>query len=164
MEDKKLSVLFVCTGNVFRSMTAELAARAESEQSGLAYSFASAGTRGRQGKKLRDDVVEALGSVNLDGSAHTVRVLTPEILAGTDLVVAMSTDHRDFLKDQFNRDSVLFREIAGGKPEAFPDLDDVVPDFRTNIEAAREYVFKAIKEISGSAKTVVARIPLFIPE
>lgn len=163
MEDKKPRILFVCTGNVFRSMTAELASRAISEQDGLGYRFASAGTHGRQGKKLRADVIEALSSVSLDGSLHTPRLVTPEILTGTDLVVAMSTDHRNFLRSTFGHHSVLFREIAQGVSEEFLDLVEAVPDFRTNPDASRAYVFAAIGEISACAKALVERIPLYLP-
>jgi protein-tyrosine phosphatase len=71
-------VLFVCTGNIFRSLTAEYALRRElGEGSGVVV--ASAGTEDYP-YVVRQNVRDYLLSKGLDVSAHRRRTLTPQIL------------------------------------------------------------------------------------
>src|SRR5215472_16096740 len=104
-------VLFVCTGNIFRSLTAEYALRKYlGDRSNIRV--ASAGT---------DDfphVVEPflrdyLHTHGLDVTSHYRRTLSPGILNEANFVVAMSTEHRHTLAEHFNRAAVrLFTEAC----------------------------------------------------
>ncbi|HBH81286.1 MAG TPA: hypothetical protein DDY39_15800, partial [Nitrospira sp.] len=71
------SILFVCTGNVFRSMAAEYALRAQQEEP-LAYYVESAGIEAKP-QKVHPIILNRLRLKGTDPSAHTPRALTQEL-------------------------------------------------------------------------------------
>jgi len=138
-------VLFVCTGNIFRSLTAEYALRRElGAQSAIAV--ASAGIHDYP-HVVRPNVRDYLLEKGLDVRAHQRRTLTREILAPAELVIAMSTDHQRFLAERFALRAPVFLEACGGACEALPDIEDVVLDYRTNAAAVDAHVRKTIDTI-----------------
>ncbi len=150
-------ILFVCTGNIFRSMSAEYVMKHLAPEE-LNLTISSAGTEARI-EPIHPDVLLRLTERGIDPSKHVQRRVTPEILAEQDIVIAMSTDHKEHLRKMFNRDSVLYYEISHGEARAFPDLWEVVPDFRTNKDASREYLHKAVDIIYDSMPLILQRLP-----
>ena len=135
-------ILFVCTGNIFRSLTAEYALRRElGAQSALAVS--SAGTDDYP-HVVRPNVRDYLREKGLDVSAHRRRTLTRDILSGAEVVVAMSTDHQRFLHERCGMQVPVFMQACGGSCEALPDIEEVVLDYRTNAAAVDAHVRKTI--------------------
>ena len=138
-------VLFVCTGNIFRSLTAEYALRRElGAQSALMV--ASAGTVDYP-HVVRANVRDYLLSKGLDVRDHQRRTLTREMLAGAEVVIAMSTDHQHVLRENFGVRAPVFLEACGGACEALPDIEEVVLDYRTNAAAVDAHVRKTIDTI-----------------
>ena len=153
-------VLFVCTGNIFRSLTAEHAVRrALPPQARIAVS--SAGTDDFP-HLVRPNVREYLLSKGIDVSAHRRRTLTPELLGEADLVVAMSTDHVEFIRERFGRPVPLVLEACGLAPAALPDIEEVVADYRSNAAAVDAHVRLTIDRILELAPRLAARIDLLL--
>lgn len=151
-------VLFVCTGNIFRSLTAEHALR-RALAPDARIAVASAGTDDYP-HAVRPNVREYLLSKGIDVSAHRRRTLTLELLAEADLVVAMSTDHVEFIHERFGRRVPLFLEACGLEPAALPDIEEVVADYRTNAAAVDAHVRLTIDRIIELAPRLAARIEL----
>jgi protein-tyrosine phosphatase len=138
-------VLFVCTGNIFRSLTAEYALRRELGADSRIV-VASAGTEDYP-YVVRPNVREYLLSKGIDVSAHRRRTLTREILQSAHHVVAMSLNHRRFLHERFGVRAPVFLEACGGACEALPDIEEVVVDYRTNPAAVDAHVRLTIDRI-----------------
>jgi protein-tyrosine-phosphatase len=139
-------VLFVCTGNIFRSLTAEYALRdvlgARSD-----IMVASAGTQDFP-HVVSPYVKDYLLARGLDVSRHCRRTLTAQILQEPGPVIAMSTEHRSVLAERFNRRDVpLFTEACGIHGEPLPDVDQAVKDHKTNPIAAYTHVRMIIDRI-----------------
>jgi protein-tyrosine phosphatase len=138
-------ILFVCTGNVFRSLTAEYALRdflgAQSE-----IAVASAGTEdfAHRVSPLVRDYLLARG---LDVGGHRRRTLTAEMLQEPGPVIAMSTEHRFVLAQRFHREVPLFTEACGILGEPLPDVEEVVKDHATNGVAVAAHVRRTIDRI-----------------
>ena len=137
-------VLFVCTGNIFRSLTAEYALRAALGPS--AIEVASAGTDDYP-HVIKDVVRDYLQAKGFDVTRHQRRTLTQAICDRSTLIVAMSTDHQQFVLHRFSRRIPLFTEVCGLEPEPLPDVDDVVPNFENNPEATAIHVRWTIDRI-----------------
>jgi protein-tyrosine phosphatase len=149
-------IVFVCTGNIFRSLTAEYALRRElGAQSAIAVS--SAGTDDYP-HVVRPNVREYLAQKGLDVSAHRRRTVTAQILAEAELVVPMSTDHQRFLRERFGLQAPVFLEACGGACEALPDTEEVVLDYRTNALAVDAHVRKTIDTIIELTPRLARRI------
>ena len=149
-------VLFVCTGNVFRSLTAEFALRAAlGHRADIA--IASAGTEDRA-VRIPPEVSEYLAQRRFDVGAHRRRTLTREILDSAHLAIAMSLDHRDFIRANFGRSVPVFLECCGGAAEALLDLEEAVSDYRTNRAASLAHIRGTIDRIIELTPHLAARI------
>jgi protein-tyrosine phosphatase len=151
-----MRVLFVCTGNIFRSLTAEYALRrALPPNSGIVVG--SAGTEDFP-HVVKPVVADRLARVGLDIDGHRRRTLTGTMLDEADLVVAMSSEHRDALKQRFGIDAPLFVEACGFGAEPLPDVDEAVADHRDNPAAVAAHVAKTIDRIIELTPHLVTRI------
>jgi protein-tyrosine phosphatase len=150
-------VLFVCTGNIFRSLTAEYALRAALRDSEK-FVVESAGTEDFP-HVVKPIVRDYLLTKGFDVRAHRRRTVTAEMLRSPTLVIAMSTEHRVVLRDQFGvTDVPLFTTACGFAEEPLPDVDEAVADFATNPAAADAHVHMTIDRIVAAAPHLARRL------
>lgn len=91
-----MRVLFVCTGNICRSPTAErLAASYALRQDVAAFQASSAGVRAVRGHPIHPEAARVLQRLGGSSAGFTARQLTPKLALAADLIVAMETEHRD---------------------------------------------------------------------
>ncbi|MDE1148791.1 MAG: low molecular weight phosphotyrosine protein phosphatase [Azospirillaceae bacterium] len=101
MSDPQISLLFVCTGNICRSPTAEGVMRRRLALDGLGdrVRVASAGTHGYHVGEAPDiRAVEAARHRGVDLSSLRARRVDAGDFDRFDLVLAMDRDHLDFLR------------------------------------------------------------------
>ena len=150
-------VLFVCTGNIFRSLTAEYALR-EVLGAQRDIAVASAGTEDFS-HVVAPSVRDYLLFRGLDVSRHRRRTLTAEILQEPGPVIAMSMEHRFFLAERFNRRDVpLFTEACGLAGEPLPDVNEVIKDYETNAIAVDAHVRMIIDRIIELTPQLASRL------
>lgn len=155
------SILFVCTGNIFRSMTAEYALKAALGAT-PAYRVSSAGTQAIP-QDMVPFVLERLHQRGLNPLAHRQRRLTAEILAQADLVVAMGLDHQSFLWRHFDYEAPLFNQICFGKAEPILDIWEAVPDDLHDYSTVAAYGMSVVDYICEAMPHFVANMEHFIP-
>ena len=91
-----MHVLFVCTGNICRSPTAERLAAAYAARSQIPdFRASSAGTRAVVAHPIHRDAARVLQQMGGDASNFAARQLTSKIASGADLVLTMTRSHRD---------------------------------------------------------------------
>lgn len=149
-------VLFVCTGNIFRSLTAEHALR-QALNGRADIHVSSAGTVDYP-HVVRPNVRDYLLSKGFDVSRHQRRTMTQAILEESDLVIAMSTDHRSHLQDRFGHTAALFLEACGELAGALPDIEEVVLDYQINQAAVDAHVRATIDRIVALTPRLAARL------
>jgi protein-tyrosine phosphatase len=141
-----MHVLFICTGNIFRSLTAEYALRAMLPARGDIV-VSSAGTEDFP-HVVAPVVWRYLLDRGFDVRQHRRRTLTEAMLQQANMAIAMSTEHQRELADRFGRaDIPLFAHACGFPGEALPDVDEAVADHRTNPDAVAAHVRKTIDRI-----------------
>ena len=96
--DDVFRVLHVCTGNICRSPMAERMTRAGLEQrlgaDAERFVVESAGTWGHSGAPMEPFALSTLQASGVDGSDFRARELVAEHVAGADLVVTATREHR----------------------------------------------------------------------
>ena len=154
------SILFVCTGNIFRSMTAEYALKARLDpRSPIRVS--SAGTVAIP-QQMHPDVRAYLVQRGVDPSRHQQRKVSAELLRATDLVIAMSTDHQAFLFDTFQYRAPLFNEVCHGRSEPLLDIWEAIPTWETDLDAARYYAFQVMEYIWASIPCLLQNLGTYL--
>ena len=147
-------ILFVCTGNIFRSMIAEYALR-QAAGADAAYAFASAGTEAKA-QEMDGLVRQLLERRGVDPSAHRQRRLTPEIFAAADLVVAIGLDHAEYIKEHHGHEAPLFNQVARGERRPILDTWEAVPDYADNAPARRAHIRRVADHIFDAAPGFLA--------
>ncbi len=96
-EEGHLHILFVCTGNICRSPTAERLAVEYATRLGDIGHFhaSSAGTRAVVSHPIHPDARAVLERLGGSSSNFTARQLTPSIAAEADLILTMTAEHRN---------------------------------------------------------------------
>ena len=153
---KPQSVLFVCTGNIFRSVVAEYALKA-----GLGVStscvVSSAGIDVKP-QSVHDWVQTKLREKGADPTSHVQRQLTQELVDAADLVIAMGRDHQVFVRKQFGRDVPLFNQVCLGHNQPILDVNEAIPGWETDTERARAYVYTMIDVIWATAPALLSHL------
>lgn len=149
-------ILFVCTGNIFRSLTAEHGLRHVLKGRSDIH-VSSAGTVDYP-HVVRPNVRDYLLSKGFDVSRHQRRTLTEAILKDSHLVIAMSTDHRAYIRERFGHGATLFLEACGELADALPDIEEVVLDYQTNHAAVDAHTRATIDRILALTPRLAARL------
>ncbi|MBI3297056.1 MAG: low molecular weight protein arginine phosphatase [Elusimicrobia bacterium] len=112
-----MKVLFVCTGNTCRSLMAErLLLKMAADRKLAGWDARSAGVAAERYFAVPDGVKKALADRGTSTEGHVPQLTGRELLAWADLVVAMTSGHREALLDQypeFTSKTKLFSELAG---------------------------------------------------
>lgn len=112
-----VKVLFVCSGNVFRSMSAKHCFEKYVKDKNIKNVFVdSAGISFSSLKKdsIRVEVVNQLKYFDIDVKNHKPKNISKVNLKKFDLIVSMGYNHQQFLKDKYNIKSHLFNQICYG--------------------------------------------------
>jgi protein-tyrosine phosphatase len=150
------SILFVCTGNVFRSVVAEYATRLHLEPNNLCV-VGSAGIEAKP-QSIHPWIQQRLRERGADVSAHVQRKLTRELLEGTDLVIAMSRDHQTFIQQEFAVHVPLFKQVCYDRDEPILDLHEAHPKWEQDLNLAKTYVSSVIEMIWNDIPLLLSRL------
>ncbi|MDA8097692.1 MAG: low molecular weight protein arginine phosphatase [Desulforudis sp.] len=92
---KPITILFVCTGNTCRSpMAAGLARHILARSGDHRTRVLSAGVCTLPGTAATDVAIESLAEQGIDISNHRSAMLTPDLIAQADLILAMTASHK----------------------------------------------------------------------
>ena len=120
------SVLFVCTGNQFRSPIAAAAfiERLNDEGGAAGWRVESAGTWTEVGQPPLPAAIQAAASCGLSLEGHTARLVEASILASSDLILVMESGQKEAILSEFpnmGKQVFLLSEIAEGVAYNIPD-------------------------------------------
>lgn len=89
-----MKILYICTGNIFRSMSAEYLSKKYIQDHQIKNFFvSSAGTSARPQRPF-PRTLERLEFYGCDASGHKQTKISPELLTEQDLIICMAEHHR----------------------------------------------------------------------
>lgn len=180
---KTKNVMFICSGNVFRSASAEHLLRQYVGDSSD-YKFSSSGTKvdwDRDLKNLGNHVhpaviehMQNMYDLDLSYPNHTPRFYHPGLIEQdeVDLIVAMHGEHYRFLKaDQDDGDIdidipiVYYNEVVKGYQHGVLDVTDVFPNPEERPQAAvRSFIETQLDYIAATVPQFHDNLPQFLPK
>ena len=122
-----LNVLTVCSGNIARS---PLMALLLTDRLGADVAVTSAGTIANGGEPMTDEAIAVARRLGVDGSDHRSRPLTAELIAGADLVLVATREHRADvarLEPIASRRTFTLREFARLASTVDPEILEGLP-------------------------------------
>lgn len=151
------SVLFVCTGNIFRSLTAEYTLK----QHLGPHSWYVVGSAGIEAKpqSIHPLVRTLLRERGADPAGYVQRKLTQALLDRADCVIAMGRDHQAALQRLFGVRASLFNHMCFGRDEPILDVHEAQPDWEQNEAQARAYVRSVVDHIYDAMPHLAAKLP-----
>ena len=147
-----MNILFVCSGNTCRSPLAEVITRrllADANRTDVEVS--SAGTNAWDGSPASDGALLVGMERGLDLSEHRSRQLTPDIVAESDLILAMAPTHLARVKEIDPKANVHLLAGYSSREEGHPIQDP----FGGDLAAYRD----AFDEIDQALSGLLERIP-----
>lgn len=157
------SILFVCTGNRYRSPLAAAVFRncLEKTPDQAAWQVASAGTWTEAGQPADPRAVREARRLGLDLSSHASRQVDASLIAQSNLVVVMEANQKEALQVEFpakQRKIYLLAEIIG--EISYDILDTFEREKEISQENAREIsdlISRGFEKIYTLAKKMAAQ-------
>lgn len=146
------SVLFVCTGNQYRSPIAAAAFLRQLDQHGITdlWRVKSAGTWTTPNQPPLPNAVRVAGELDLDLANHTTCTVTAEELSKYDLVLVMEQGHKEAITYEFPRvcrKLHLLSEVADHVEYDVPDPADPDVDLKKVARELCDLVERGFPEI-----------------
>lgn len=143
--DRKINLLFLCTGNTCRSPIAKVLFEDMLSRSELRHRVRveSAGTMAAEGSPASRFAVEVCREHGQELSSHNSKTITDKLIADSDLILVMQASHKAYLSHNrsANRKTIrLLSEFATG-----PDKDKDIEDPFGGTKEQYELTFTQIK-------------------
>ncbi|XEC94042.1 hypothetical protein AB6A23_22270 [Paenibacillus tarimensis] len=125
-----MNILYVCTDNFTRSVIAEFCMKDFLRKKNKAsINVGSAGIRANSDiSKYSSIHFNIMKDMHIDTSDFKRTQFDESCFEENDVIIAMSELHRDYIKEQYNRDVPLFNEVYNGQKTAVnigaPDSED----------------------------------------
>jgi len=144
-----MKILFVCTDNYTRSVIAELCTKQYlKENNNNAIKVASCGIRANSDiSKYSNIHFHIMDELGIDTSTFKRTQLTETSFEEFDVIIGMSELHKDYIKQQYNRNILLFNEVFNGQQTPVNIGSPDQYDFRKQMKQLVLYIKNAIPEI-----------------
>ena len=113
-----MKLLFVCTGNTCRSPMAEALAKKILTKKGFSVTCDSAGIYANPGQKMAENAAAVLEEYGINDFSHSAKICTREMIEKSDLVIAMTENHRMLLCQLFGEQEKICT-LPGGIGDPF---------------------------------------------
>jgi len=141
-------ILFVCSGNVFRSLSAEYCLEQYLQKNKIKnWCVTSAGITAKP-QLIHPQTRLTLAHLGITDVRHRQHKLNKKMLLNAHVVIGMAQNHLAFMKKNFKfTKTQLFNQVALGKNKSIWDIEDIVKDYRTNPIAVNKQIEKTIRQI-----------------
>lgn len=144
------NVLFICTANVFRSISAHYLLEKYAHNYNLDINVDSAGTIASKMDEPYPQTIKKLNDLGCNIENHQNKKITTDLIDWADIIIGMTTQHIRIIEEEFNKKAYLFNEIAFDKKTNLLDESEAqfAYDLDEFIEQTIEHINKGIPKIA----------------
>ncbi|MGO4548432.1 hypothetical protein AB4Z29_26945 [Paenibacillus sp. 2TAB23] len=152
-----MNIMFVCTDNFTRSVIAEFCMKDFLRSiNKTSFKVASAGIRANSDiSKYSNIHFNIMNELNIDTTDFKRTLFDENHFKEYDIIIAMSELHRDYIKEQYNREIPLFNEVYNGQKTAVniggPDSEDFVEQMKKLVHFFYEAAPRIIHNLEQKA-------------
>ncbi|MGD6991288.1 hypothetical protein [Sutcliffiella horikoshii] len=145
-----MKVLFLCTDNFTRSVTAEFCMKHFLKQNNIStIGVASAGFKADSDLSSFSDIhFDRLRQINISRDGFSRTPFNSRLLDEFDVIIGMGKEHKDYIQQEYNMKIYLFNEIYKGDESSIivppPDKNG---DYLVQIVEMVDYINEAIPHL-----------------
>jgi protein-tyrosine-phosphatase len=117
------------------------------------FQVLSAGIHTRDGLPASKEAIEVMAEEHIDLNGHRSLLITENLVNDADIILTMSTAHRDFLKSHFPQRADIIFDLKFFAGEKSGDIED---PYRLGLEAYRKSLRQLQKLIPLAVERVIA--------
>lgn len=144
MKSEPLKILFVCTGNTCRSAMAAAMLNDIAMKNDLNVLIDSAGVFAGIGEKATDEAIKAMAKRGIDLSGHRTKPLTDELINMADVILVMTSAHKQLIESMAKGKVFTLLEYAGDEG----DIPDPYGGDEEEYEETAQAIYDALVDIA----------------
>lgn len=144
MKSEPLKILFVCTGNTCRSAMAAAMLNDIAVKNDLNVLIDSAGVFAGIGERATDEAVKAMAKRGIDLSGHRTKPLTDELIDMADVILVMTSAHKQLIESMAKGKVFTLLEYAGDEG----DIPDPFGGDDEEYEETAQAIYDALVDIA----------------
>jgi histidine triad (HIT) family protein len=156
---KDVNILIVCTGNIFRSASAEYLFKQYLDDIGEErFNVDSAGIKGDIEKTMDIKTEEELRERGIDAADHESTKLTEDHVEWADTIISMADYHQQKLYEEYGAYSYLYTEFTDDETKNIDDIGDKYHDVEPSREQVEQHIADTIAYLENTTPTVIENL------
>jgi len=164
VKKEKIKILFVCTGNIFRSVSNHYCLKDYLIKHKINdIEVASAGVDTHEKNSFPESIYGTLKKWGINADKHKQQQINKKIYEWADLIIVMTPLQKKIIEKKFGkRHVVLYKDILYGKTLTLKDVNEEVPNYKIKKKQAYKYEKNVVTYIHNHTKLLYKRLRKYI--
>ncbi len=151
-EEKRMNILFVCTGNTCRSAMAAAIMNKIAVENDLDIRIESAGIFAEEGMGASENAVKAVEKYGIDLTNHRTQPITEDLINNSDIILTMTNAHKQVLETMTKGKVYTLLEYTGSQGDINDPYGGDLEEYEECAQDIYDALVDAAEKISDEQK------------